>query len=203
METALLAPQDTALAPLPSWAAPATPERSYTTVGISPEGELYIYGETAATPGPTVPSVIGVVLDVQVSQHGGASRYGIRDYLDLYLGTVIPGECVVLRLPCQARPNLETGALQTPWSVRSLLGALLSLDLQETAIKLQTKRGNATTFFRVFPHTPEGVEQPEVRAESIGPATDDLQVAVNRLRVDLGLPPLFTEPFIDVQPQPA
>lgn len=199
METALLSPQDTALAPLPSWAAPATPERNYTTVGISAEGDLYIYGDTAAAPGPTIPSVIGVILDAQVSQHGGASRYGVRDYLDLHLGTVIPGEFVVLRLPCQARPALD-GTLQTRWSVRSLMGALLSLDLQEAVIKLQTKRGNATTFFRVFPHSPEGVELPEVRAESIGPAQDDLEIAVNRLRSQLNLPPQFTQSFIDVQP---
>jgi hypothetical protein len=195
---ALLAPQDTALAPLPSWAAPATPERNYTTVGISADGLLYIYGDSASSPGPILPSVLGVVVDVQISQHGGASRYGVRDYLDLHLGTAIPGEFVVLRLPCQAKPHLDTSELQTPWSVRSLVGALLLLDLQETAIKLQTKRGNTTTFFRVFPHSAEGIEQPEVRAESIGPAQGDLEIAVSRLRSQLGLPPQFTEPFVDV-----
>jgi len=198
MESTLAPVQGNALATLPAWAAPATPERSYTTVGISADGLLYIYGETAASPGPLLPSVIGVVLDVQFTQLGGTSRYGIRDYLDLYLGTVIPGECVVLRLPCGARPHPETGALQTPWSIRSLLGALLLLDLQETAIKLQTKRGNTTTFFRVFPHSADGVEQPEVRAESIGPGQDDLEAAVNRLRGQLGLPLLPLSTIIDV-----
>jgi hypothetical protein len=197
MET-LLASQDHALAPLPSWAAPATPERNYTTVGITPDGLLYIYGATASAKGPLVPSVIGVVFDIRISQHGGTSHHGIRDYLDVYLGTAIPGEIVVLRLPCQARPHELTGALQTPWSVRSLLGALLLLDLQETAVKLQTKRGNTATFFRVFPHSPEGVEQPEIRAESIGPAQDDLAIAVNHLRNQLGLIPQLIEPFIDV-----
>jgi hypothetical protein len=195
---ALLALQDTTLAPLPSWAAPATPERNFTTVGISADGLLYIYGDSAASPGPILPSVLGVVTDVQVSRHGGASRYGLRDYLDLYLGTAIPGEVVVLRLPCQAKPHLETAELQTPWSVRSLMGALLLLDLPATAIKLQTKRGNTTTFFRVFPHSPEGVEQPEIRAEPIGPSQDDLAIAVNRLRSQLGLIPQLIEPFIDV-----
>lgn len=189
-------------AELPSWVVPATPQPTYTTVGINKDGELYIYGETAATPGPVLPAIIGVVLDAQVNQYGAASRYGARDYLDLYLGTPVPGDVIVLRLPCGAKPHPETTLLQTPWSVRSLLAALLSVDLRETAVKLQPRRGTATTFFQVFPHSSAGVEQPELRAEPLGPSQDDLEIAVNRLRQSLDLPPQFPN-YVNERPATA
>lgn len=179
---------------LPAWVVPATPQRNYTTVGISADGELYIYGDTAAAPGPVVPALVGVVLDVLISQHGGGSRYGLRDYLDVHLGAPIPGEIIVLRLPCQARANAQSGQLQTPWTVRTLLAALLSLDLRETAVKLQTRRGTATTFFQVFPYSEQGAEQPEIIVDAIGPSADDLEIAVNAARSQLDLSPQFTDP---------
>jgi hypothetical protein len=188
------APADAPSPELPSWVVPATPQRNYTTVGISLAGELYIYGDTAAKPGPTIPALVGVLLDAQITQHGGNSRYGLRDYLDLHLAAPIPGEIIVLRLPCQARLNQTVGHLQTPWSVRTLLAALLTLDLREQAVKVQTKQGNATTFFRVFPFNAEGIELPEVITEAIGPSTDDLEIALNHLRSQLGLLPQFTDP---------
>lgn len=183
-----------ALSPLPAWVVPATPEQNYTTVGINAQGELYLYGESADKPGPSIPALVGELLGLQVSQHGANSRYGLRDYLDILLGSPIPGEIIVLRLPCQARPHPETGDLQAPWSVRSLLGCLLALDVREQAVKLQTRRGDATTFFRVFPYDRNGQEQPEIRAEAIGPSRDDLEIAVNALRRELGLGVQFTDP---------
>lgn len=179
---------------LPAWVVPATPQRNYTTVGINADGELYIYGDTAANPGPVVPAIVGVVIDAQISQHGANSRYGLRDYLDLHLGAPIPGEVIVLRLPCTARPNQESGQLQTPWTVRTLLAALLSLDVRETAVKLQARRGSAATFFQVFPYGGDGQEQPELRVDPLGFSRDDLEIAVNALRRRLDLAPQFTEP---------
>lgn len=176
---------------LPAWVVPATPERNYTTVGISADGELYIYGDSADHPGPVVPALVGVVLDATLVQHGSNSRYGLRDYLDLQLGAPIPGEVIVLRLPCQLRPHPETGELQSPWSVRSLLGCLLQLDLQEQAIKVQARRGRTATFMRVFPYDTDGREQPELRAEPIGYTRDDLEIAIDALRRELGLAPQF------------
>lgn len=181
---------------LPAWVVPATPQRNYTTVGINADGELYIYGETAQTPGPIVPALVGILLDLQITQLGGTSRYGLRDYLDLHMGAPIPGEIIVLRLPCQARPNISTGSLQIPWSVRTLLAALLALDVRETAVKLQPRRGHETTFMQVFPYDTSGGEQAEVRAEPIGPSRDDLEIAVNALRQALDLPALFPNPVL-------
>lgn len=176
---------------LPSWAVPATPEPDLTVIGITVTGELYVYGDTPYKPGPTIPAVLGVVSSISISQHGGQSRYGLRDYLDIRLGTPVPGAEIILRLPC-GTPG------RTPWSVRSVLGALATLDLTDTAVKLQTKRGSEATFFRVFPHDSSGIELPEVRAEAIGPSRDDLEIAVDRIRRGLGQPPQF--PSIHDQP---
>lgn len=196
MTTSNLAPTpDSASPALPVWAVPASPEPDISVVGIDKLGTLYIYGDTPATPGPRVPALSGVLIDVTTIKLGKNSRFGPRDYLDFYLAAPIPNSRVLLRLPCGLSPNLHTGVPQMPWAVRSLLSALTTLDLQETAIKLQTTRGNQdATFFRVIPYTPDGHELPEIRAESIGGGRDDLEIAVNRLLSLLGRPPLFTSP---------
>jgi len=174
---------------LPSWVVPATPEPDITTVGIAASGFLYIYGETADKPGPECPAIIGAPVGVDITFHGENSRYGSRPYLDLVLLTPINSQ-VLLRLPCRGSTDPATGEQQTPWSVRSLLGALTSLDMPDTAVKLQTKVGRSATFFRVFPIDTDGIEQPEVRATAIGPSIDDLEIAVNHLRRAFGQPPL-------------
>ena len=184
-------------APLPAWVVPATPEIDRTVVGISPNGVLYIYGETPDRPGPLVPAIVGVVTDLRVSQHGVNSRYGLRDYLDLQLGTPIASLEVILRLPCKANHPPGGGDPLIPWSVRSLLGALQAVDLPNTALKLQTRRGNSATFFRVIPFCAAGMEQAEIRSAAIGGGRDDLEIAVNHLRAQLELPPFFPEPVKD------
>ncbi|MEB3256356.1 MAG: hypothetical protein VKJ05_08210 [Synechococcaceae cyanobacterium] len=182
---------------LPAWVVPATPEIDRTVVGIGPNGDLYIYGDTPERPGPLVPAIVGVVCNLRVSQHGASSRYGLRDYLDLHLATPIDTMEVILRLPCKANPQPGGGDPLIPWSVRSLLGALHAIDLPTTALKLQTRRGNAATFFRVLPFSSEGIEQPEIRAAAIGGSRDDLEIAVNHLRGQLALPPFFPDPLKD------
>ena len=196
MTTSNLSPtSDPASPALPAWVVPASPEPDLSVVGIDQGGTLYIYGDTPATPGPRLPALSGVLIDVTTVKLGKNSSYGPRDYLDFYLAAPVPNSRVLLRLPCGLSPNPRTGIPQMPWAVRSLLSALTTLDLQETAIKLQTTRGNQNaTFFRVIPYTPDGHELPEVRAESIGGGRDDLEVAVNRLLSLLGRPPLFTSP---------
>ena len=196
MTTSNLAPATDPLAPaLPAWAVPASPDADLSVVGIDKDGTLYIYGDTPATPGPRVPALSGALIDITTVRLGKNSRFGPRDYLDFYLAAPIPNSRVLLRLPCGLSPNLHTGIPQMPWAVRSLLSALATLDLQETAIKLQTTRGrDNATFFRVIPYTPDGHELPEVRAESIGGGRDDLEIAVNRLLSLLGRPPLFASP---------
>lgn len=175
----------------PAWIVPPTPELETTAVGISADGDLYIYGDTPQAPGPIVPALVASLLEVSVSQHGAASRHGLRDYLELRMATPLPDTQIVLRLPCKGTVSPSTGLTSTPWSVRSLLGALLSLDAPDTAVKLQTKRGTSATFFRVFPYDTDGNELPEVHAEAIGGSRDDLEIAVDSIRKRLGLPSLF------------
>lgn len=186
MTASALATTDTA-SDLPAWAAPASPEPQASVVGISQLGELYLYGDSADKPGPIVPAILGYVTGLNISQHGAASKYGLRDYLDLYL--VAPGgDAVILRLPCNARPSL-------PYSIRSLLAGLNAVDLQAQAVKLQARRGTDANFFRVIPFSPDGAELPEIRNGLIGPDRNDLEIAVNHLRQCLSLPPLFTTPY--------
>ena len=176
----------------PAWIVPATPELETTAVGISADGDLYIYGDSPTTPGPAVPALVASLVEISVSQHGAASKHGVRDYLELRMATPLPDAQVVLRLPCKGTVSPSTGLTSTPWSVRSLLGALLSLDAPDMAVKLQTRRGTSATFFRVFPYDMEGNELPEVHAEAIGGSRDDLEISVDALRKRLGLPPLFS-----------
>lgn len=175
----------------PDWVVPATPEPELTIVGISHIGELYIYGETPDQPGPLVPAIIALVRDIRITQHGSGSRYGLRDYLELKLQTPLPDIQVILRLPCRPAPHPVSGDLLIPWSVRSLLASLQAINLSQTAVKLQTRRGQTATFFRVFPFSPQGEELPEIRCEAIGGSRHDLEIAVDHLRGQLGLPPLF------------
>lgn len=178
---------------LPSWAAPATPQRTYTTIGISAEGDLYVYGDTASKRGPVVPALVGLVIDIQISRHGLGSRYGERDYLELHLQGPIPGEVAILRLPCQSRNGQGVFTDQSPWTVRTLLGALLMVDVQTLAVKLQAKRGNSANFIQVFPFDQDGNELPEVRSDALAPGRADLETAIDTVRSALNLPPQFVQ----------
>jgi hypothetical protein len=85
----------------------------------------------------------------------------------------------VLRLP----------ANRGQWSYRTLLGALLALDLQATAVKIEARRGREATFLRV---ATDAAGLQVVNAPAIGPNRNDLEIAVDRIRRNLGLDPLYT-----------
>lgn len=196
MATATITPSDPitsldATAELPAWVATATPDPDRNLVGIGHSGDLYLYGDSPEQPGPVIPALVGLITDIAISRRGASSRYGLRDYLDLTLQTPIPDVQAILRLPCKASPHPVSGELLIPWSVRSLLAALQTIDLSSTAVKLQTRRGSAATFFRVLPFSPEGIELPEIRCKAIGGSRDDLEIALNHIRRQLGLPLLF------------
>jgi hypothetical protein len=154
-------------------------------IGINQQGELYIYGPTPSTPGPTVPALMGLVCDVSITQHGspgsrgGNSWEASRDHLSLRLLPPSGSLHNVLRLP----------ANRGQWSYRSLLGALLTLDLRATAVKIEPHRGREATFVRVSTDA-KGLNV--VTAAAIGPSRDDLEIAVDRVRRNLGLPALYT-----------
>lgn len=157
---------------------PPSPEPTIRLVGISQAGSLYFYGDNPAVPGPPVTALGGLIADLKVTSCGLHSRYGLRDYLDLRLQTAVPGLIHVLRLPC--------GGGQ--WSYRSLLGALCTLALRDTAVKLEAKRGRDATFIQVA-LDPDGLQR--VVAPAIGASRADLEIAVNACRRSLGLDPQF------------
>jgi hypothetical protein len=181
---------------LPPFVTPASSIKLH-AVGINKDGEFYLYGDSPASPGPVVPAIAGRIISLSVHQYGGSSRYGLRDYLDLIVISDVPTHRAVLRLPCSGSQHRDTGVPHTPWSVRSLLGALAMLDLTATSVKLQPKRGREATFIQVFPRDSYG-DETELRAEPIGPSRDDLEIAVNRLQQALHLQPQFVIP--DVRP---
>jgi hypothetical protein len=175
---------DHALAPVPDLPglAPRSPDVTTHVIGISQDGELYLYGDSPSAPGPIVPAIVAMrILDVVVVTRGvEGSRYGQRDYLDVRLLTDVPSVQYILRLPTQ----------NGQWSYRSLLGALMTLDLAATALKIEPRRGKVATFLQVS-LDPEGINR--VNAPAIGPDRDDLEVAVDRCRALLGLEPQFPD----------
>lgn len=168
---------------------PASPQITTTTIGINKDGQFYQYGDSPQAPGPVVPA-LGTprVLDVQIVTRGNdTSRYGTRDYLELRTMGETPDRHYLLRLPCQGGKTAD-GRFTVQHSVRSVLGALCELDLQDTAVKLEPVRGREATFIHVS-LDPAG--QQRVIAPSIGPSRADLEIAVDRCRSSLGLPPQF------------
>lgn len=187
---------------------PAPPTITTTTIGIDDDGRFYKYGDTPAKDkrGPIVPA-LGTprILDVQIVTRGKGSEYGERPYLAVRVMGETPDLHYLLRLPCGGSYNTR-GQFSIQHSVRSLLGVLCELDLQDTAVMLVPKSGKTTTFIHVF-LDPAGQQQ--VQAPSIGPSRADLEIAVDRCRRSLGLPPQFplshdtaSDPGLD-QCQPA
>lgn len=175
--------ESTSIQPRPGFGIlPSTPKPTVHTVGISLQGAFYLYGDSPAAPGPTVPA-IGTprILEIAVAQRGANSRYGARAYLDVRMVGACPGEQFLLTLPCHNKQ----------WSYRSLLGALLTLDLPNTPLKLQPNPGREAVFIQVY-LDPEGEQQ--VIAPAIGPERADLEAAVDRCRINLGLAPQFAIP---------
>lgn len=194
MSSAILSGESQALATFCSAASPdglltSSPDIQTKVIGITKDGVLYFYGDTAATPGPEIEALGGLILDLQLTTHGENSKYGPRDYLDLRLQTPTPLLHYILRLPTKPYLNPNTGELQCPWSVRSLLGALTALDLQDTAVKIEAKRGRDATFIQVSldPHGEHRITEP-----SIGPSRQDLEEAIDTCRRSLGLEPQFS-----------
>jgi hypothetical protein len=155
---------------------PATPTPEFSSVGISLDGKLYLYADEHQGQ-REVPALAGLVTSVSVATYGANSVHGPRDYLDVHIAAS-PVQIYVLRLPCHSGQ----------WSYRSLLGCLLELDLPAVAVKIEPRRGRTATFIRVS-LDPEGHDQ--VMAEAIGPDRDDLEMSVNRVRLNLGLDPQF------------
>lgn len=171
--------------------APRTVRPTLRRIGVTPTGDWYLYGATPAdadrTPVEAVctPRILEIAV---VTRAKTSSRFGPRPYLDVTMIGETPAIRYVLSLPC-AYTDQRSGARLTPHSVRSLLGALLTLELANTPLKLEPNRGNAANFTNVY-LDPEGLQQ--VRAKEIGDDECALQQAVDACRCKLGLPPQFT-----------
>lgn len=171
---------ESTLAPAPVYGIlPATPAPNVKTIGISQGGEFYFYTDNPLADKTPIPAIgTPQILEVSVVVKGSTSKYGSHSYLDTRMIGGTPDEQYILRLPCH----------RGQWAYRSLLGCLGQVDLIGTGLKIQAKRGHAAAFVQVF-LDPEG-RQPVV-APAIGPEQFDLQVAVNRCRAALQLPPQF------------
>lgn len=167
---------------------PASPAPEIYFYGINQAGELYRYGETAARPGPVAPAICGLPYDIKVVTMGAGSKFGPREYLELRMVAPQPGAQCWLRLPCwRANPQGDTKPF--PIAARSLLSALLTVDVSATAVKLEAKKGSKGGTFIQVSLDPEGLQR--IKADLIGPDRLDLEAAVDRLRVTLGLSPQF------------
>lgn len=194
MSAAILSGESQALATFASSAPtdgllPSSLDVKTKVIGITKEGTLYFYGDTADKPGALVEAIGGDILDLNLLTLGEHSKYGPRDYLDLRVQTPTPLLHYILRLPAKPYPNPNTGALQLPWSVRSLLGALTALDLQDLAVKIEAKRGRDATFIQVS-LDPAGEQR--ITEPAIGPSRQDLENAIDTCRRSLGLEPQFS-----------
>jgi hypothetical protein len=184
----LLSESDQLLVPDEGIIAASDCEPQFRVIGINQQGELYVYGPTPSTPGPAVPALMGLVCDISITQHGSTGSRGgnsweaARDHLSLRLLPPSPTVHNVLRLP----------ANRGQWSYRSLLGALLTLDLRSTPVKIEVRRGREATFLRVATDA-KGLNV--VTAPAIGPTRDDLEIAVDRVRRNLGLPDLYAQTY--------
>lgn len=190
MSTALLPTESQPLAAFSSsdGTLPASPDVETKVIGITKDGVLYFYGDTAAAPGSVVEAICGLILNIQLVTHGEQSRFGPRDYLDLRVQTPTPLLHYILRLPAKPSPNPTTGESQLPWSIRSLLAALTTLDLKDQAVKIETKRGHNATFIQVS-LDPAGLHR--ITEPAIGPSRQDLEDAIDICRRSLGLEPQF------------
>jgi len=185
---------------------PATVLPKSVVIGLSFGGDLYSYGDSPpAVSGPDpdriITAIIGAPFDLQLIERGAASEYGPRDYLELRLHQADPTTPYLLRVAAQsnrpARFNRPAGPVNTQ-PARTLLGALLAVDnLSERIIKLQTTKGDKTSFFRLFT---AGLDDPRflraqtarpVISQSIGPDRNDLEIAINSIRRSLFLEPQF------------
>lgn len=179
----------TAFAVSPDGTLPASPQPEIHVYGVDKDSRLYRYGDSAAKPGPAVEAICGLPFDLRVVTLGANSRYGEREYLELRMLSPVPNTQCWLRLPCW-RQNPAPNVKPFPWGARSLLSALLAIDVSAVAVKLEAIRGSreGATLIRVSLDA-EGRQR--VTADSIGPDREDFEGAVDRIRCALGLSPQF------------
>lgn len=162
---------------LPHWAQPTASPPQPITVGINANAQFYPYDHQQVI----LPELRGAIVGLRLIQQGGNTNSGPRDYLEVNMISDVPVQLFRLRLPAQ-RP--ADGGTSLPNSVRSLLGALLVLDLTAQAVKLTARKGGGRsndrkpTFINVCACGPNWESVSQVRAEPIGNTRSDMLQAI-------------------------
>lgn len=169
---------------LPHWAKPTPPPPQPTTIGISVNAQFYQYD----FPNVILPEIRGAIVGLRVIQLGGNTESGPRDYLEVSMISDIPTEHFRLLLPADERPvGGDTAQSSIPNSVRTLLGALLLVDLTAQAVKLTARKGDGRaanrrpTFINVSAYGHDWESIAPVRAQPIGRSKADMLAAINQI----------------------
>lgn len=199
MDLALHQPVDLATLADPIESAIVTAPRLETHFfGLNQRGQLYLYGDTPDKPRRVIDEASGLafvsIQDCRVSLRAN----GQNEYLDLTLQSATPNTLFVLALRSDGSKKSD-GSVSTQWSVRSLLGALCStdLDLQDRAGIVTARRGTGgngslpANFIDLFLEPTPGAEFQQVFADAIDGDRNSLEIAVNRVRRALNLEPQF------------
>lgn len=171
------------LATIPHWASPTPPPPQPMTIGININAQFYLYDSEVI-----LPELRGAIVGLQLIQQGGNTELGPRDYLEVNMISDVPVQQFRLRLPAGEKPvDGDPGHASIPNSVRSLLGALLMLDLSAQAVKLTARKGDGRTknrrptFINVCACGQDWESIAQVRAEPIGRSRDAMVQAIAQI----------------------
>lgn len=171
--------------------APPKPQ-AFTRLGLHQNGCFYQYGDSYDKPAhlyePDDALLFDRILDIQIAHRK-------REYLELDF--LSEGLLCRLCLPCGGITSELTGTFSVQLPVRSLLGALLTLDLSAVSGMLSARLGTPSRtgtkprWIDVFVNNIlPGLSGPcHVREPMIGPTHDDLLIAVEDCRALLHHPP--------------
>jgi hypothetical protein len=173
---------------LPHWATPTPPPLQPMTIGIDPLANFYLYDRKDVI----FPEIRGAITALRLIQLAGNTESGPRDYLEVRMISGAPTQPFRLLLPADERPvDREPGKVSTSNSIKSLLGALLVLDLTTQAVKLITSKGEGRvknrkpTFINVCVCGPDWESIAQVRAENIGGSKADMVAAIAQINQSL------------------
>ena len=154
------------------------------TIGIDVSARFYLYDHHDVI----LPEIRGAITALRLIQLAAGTDSGPRDYLEVSMISDVPTQPFRLLLPAQERPvDGNSGHASIPNSVRSLLGALLVLDLTAQAVKLTARKGEGRakdrrpTFINVCACGPDWESISQVRAEPIGHSKADILEAVAQI----------------------
>jgi len=158
------------------------------TFGIDIKGNFYPYDRRDLV----IPEIRGAITGLRLIQLAGNTDSGPRDYLEVRMIFNAPAKQFRLLLPADERPvDREPGHVSTPNSIKSLLGALLVLDLTTQAVKLITSKGEGRvknrrpTFINVCVCGPDWESIAQVSAKNIGGSKADMVAAIAQINQSL------------------